>query len=474
MAPKAVLSRSGYITTLSIQARSESQTLGEALAGFAQQLLRVAESISVNGFDRTHPAKVLKRVVQLLKLVRLGLTEDSRRAGVRLARRVNQLLLNINDQHNAQGAHYTPAQAIVESDIKRLVESLRGVADGLIQLELGDAAGYKNVRHLKAARRWNGERHDVELNRLALTRSGSLIAALSSKKRLLAVYKEGQRSKLQEEIEGVELWRKTAPTVVPKLLAEHNDEHGASLLIEHLPGQTLESLVLENNVQTLDALEVLFNRLRKIWRATHTEVPTQPHFMAQLKRRLPECQHLHPDLFQAHHNLAGWHRPGLEELAESIEASEHLWQSPCSVLTHGDFNLDNILFDRSSRQVFFIDLHRSGYHDWVQDLSTLMISIYRLPNNVKHTETTYFRLQLAQYIYAAGRRFAKRHSDKHFDARLACGLARGFATSTRFIADSKKARDMVLRSRYLLETLTSLNQRKIAHYRVPVNRLYAK
>ena len=62
--------------------------------------------------------------------------------------------------------------------------------------------------------------------------------------------------------------------------------------------------------------------------------------------------------------------------------------------------------------------------------------------------------------------------DQTFELRLALGLARSFATSTRFILDKSLARAMFLRSRYLLEQVLAADLKEPALFRVPVEEVF--
>ncbi|MBU1297265.1 MAG: aminoglycoside phosphotransferase family protein, partial [Gammaproteobacteria bacterium] len=73
-----------------------------------------------------------------------------------------------------------------------------------------------------------------------------------------------------------------------------------------------------------------------------------------------------------------------------------------------------------------------------------------------------------------GRRFASRQQDVTFEVRLAAGLARSFATSTRFIFDKKLASRMHLRARYLLERLAKLSPEQAQTFTLPLKELYVE
>ena len=56
--------------------------------------------------------------------------------------------------------------------------------------------------------------------------------------------------------------------------------------------------------------------------------------------------------------------------------------------------------------------------------------------------------------------------------RLSLGLARSFATSTRFILDKSLAQAMYLRSRYLIEQVLATDPKRADRYRVPIEEIF--
>jgi aminoglycoside phosphotransferase (APT) family kinase protein len=145
-------------------------------------------------------------------------------------------------------------------------------------------------------------------------------------------------------------------------------------------------------------------------------------------------------------------------------------KAPFSVYIHGDFNVDNIIYDPLEKKVNFIDLHRSRYMDYVQDVSVFMVSNYRL--QIFDAPLRKRILMLTRDFYRFAAAFASKSGDKTFELRLALGLARSFATSTRFILDKSLARAMFLRARYLLELVLAADQKDPASFRVPVKEIF--
>jgi hypothetical protein len=79
---------------------------------------------------------------------------------------------------------------------------------------------------------------------------------------------------------------------------------------------------------------------------------------------------------------------------------------------------------------------------------------------------------LTQEFYRFAAAYAGKSGDKTFELRLALGLARSFATSTRFILDKSLAHTMFLRARYLLEQVLAADKKHLKSFRVPVREMF--
>jgi aminoglycoside phosphotransferase len=435
--------------------------------------------------------KLVKRIRRALRLVKVGVADNRRRTGIKLGRRTHKLLASYNElQAQTLQAKLTLSdeqlQASILSNVglKRLIEQLSVVAEALIKADLGQVATLQNYPHLlDSASNLNYNLKDLKVRRLALTRSGSAIAAISHKsesgKNVLAVYKEGDRIKIDEEVAGVNHWRTIDPRLAPSVLSqtgrpkngEENEQ--SSLLIEHIPGKTLEKLLLDGDKDGAQAaLNILFKTLNRTWKTTLTPEPCTAKFMLQLQKRIGDSRRVHPEFFKDEERICGYVSTSFDELVERVATQEVQWRVPFSVLTHGDFNVDNLIYDDVEQRIYFIDLHRASYFDYVQDLSVLMVSIYRL--QVLSGTTRKQMMESAKAVYRFGRRFANRQQDATFEVRLAAGLARSFATSTRFIFDKKLASRMHLRARYLLERLAKLTPEQAQTFTLPLKEIYVE
>lgn len=503
-------SRAGYVQTLreKVELRCaqmlERRKFGTsyynqvvAVRGFANALAELAagltECIEVTTLESTfsHPAadqtlKFIRHLSRSILLLKFGFYSEIRRTSIKVARRadkLSQLFEHVQEQTLKQKSTVNDAELnaaiLCNAHLKRQIKLLNKVAEALIKVDLGHVATLKNYRHLKhVSASLNYKLGDLKVKRLALTRSGSAIASLThedeSGQRVLAVYKEGDQTKIDEEVQGVKNWRKVNPKLAPDVLMQsQHDGETSALLIEHIPGKTLESLLREGKEKPLQlALKNLFKTLQQTWQETLSKEPAKAKFMGQLQKRIEDCVAVHPEYFALEQSICGLVKPSFSELVAAVGAQEIRWPAPFSVMIHGDFNVDNLIFDGVENRIYFIDLHRSSYFDYVQDLTVLMVSIYRM--QILAPKQRALMMRCAKEVYQFGLRFAKRHQDSTFELRMAAGLARSFASSTRFVLDKKLSSRMYLRARYLLEKLATLPAEKEAAFKLPLKELYSE
>jgi aminoglycoside phosphotransferase (APT) family kinase protein len=286
------------------------------------------------------------------------------------------------------------------------------------------------------------------------------------------IFKAGVKRKLKEERQGVESWHEIYPGLAPKILAFNKQGRSASLLIEHLPGITFEKILLHESADMMQtALGRITETLRSIWRETRTDTADSAGYMGQLRSRLDEVYRIHPRFRHGAEGICGHSVRSFEDLIADAARREADLPAPFSVYIHGDFNVDNILYDPDDGNINFIDLHRSRHTDYVQDVSVFMVSSYRL--QVLDALTRARILQVAEGIYDCARGFAQDSGDTTFDMRLALGLARSFASSTRFILDKSLAQGMFLRARLLLEKVLATPGQQAGKFRTPVAEVFS-
>ncbi len=174
---------------------------------------------------------------------------------------------------------------------------------------------------------------------------------------------------------------------------------------------------------------------------------------------------VHPRFRLTSGSIGGLEAPSFEELITRARKLEKKLPPPFSVLGHGDFNVDNVIFDPERKEIHFIDLHRSRLMDYVQDISVFLVSCQRLQVFEEPVRRRISHTTLRVFDFAHS--YAAESGDETFSARLALGLARSFASSTRFILDRKQAKAMFLRSRYLLERLLAADPKQLRRFSIP-------
>ncbi|MCF7971721.1 MAG: aminoglycoside phosphotransferase family protein, partial [Methylococcaceae bacterium] len=318
------------------------------------------------------------------------------------------------------------AALFVLKSIKSMGDALLKICDATLSRHLGQTISVERyyslsrcVEHLHK----NGASKNLVLDTLAETRSGSAISGVSeaNKEDIIAIFKEGKKQKLKEECQSVERWHKIYPGIAPRILSYQKQGQSAALLIEHLAGNTFENILLQGSDKLQKkSLEQLTLTLSDIWQKTQRKNPVNAQYMQQLQKRIPDVYTIHPSFQQQHAYIAGISIPAFSKLLQQAHQLEQTLAAPFSVYIHGDFNTDNIIYDSQHNKINFIDLHRSCYMDYVQDISVFMVSNYRLKAlNQKHQQRV-LQVNLAIYQFAA--EFARHHKDDTFELRLALGL----------------------------------------------------
>jgi len=315
---------------------------------------------------------------------------------------------------------------------------------------------------------------DVEFASIWGTRSGCRIGRVQERGgegdcHKEVIFKDGDTGKLRQEAANFARWESLMPGLAPHLEAFREGEKTSSMLIELLPGQTIQDLSLSGDRQLLSrAVAAQCRTAGELWEKTLTPGPRPTGYIKQLRARLPEVLAVHPGFRVKRKAIGAFPLPSLDEIVEAAEAVERTLAAPYTVLIHGDYNTNNILYDPAEDRIHYIDLHRSADADLVQDVSVYMVSNFRLPIFDKARRSVLSAVILEMRRFAAA--FAARHGDTTFDIRLALGLGRSLMTSTRFELSERFARLMFNRGVFLLQHVAA-HTGDPAEFKLPIDAL---
>ncbi|MBD2857480.1 phosphotransferase [Spongiibacter sp. KMU-158] len=504
----SLINRSGYVFNLqsrihnsALSALSSSKAEGPKLEVLrcvqiiASQLERISElarecarqwgKLELSGNLRENRfLNMLDDVRHCIDLIEPALEEKNSDSALDISRLCDELKKDYDKLHHnyieslKQSDHIEDLTnaLFIARNILQMAEVLEDISESILSSKLGQNLSFSQYPNLRDSARRLGSgkaRDSIQLEPIAETRSGSAIAGVSQGegKGYMAIFKEGQKSKVKEERLGVESWHDIYPGLAPKILSYQKRGKSAALLIEHLPGLTFEQILLHESPDLLDeALKQLSRTLKSVWQQTRQEKTSNAGFMRQLQKRRNEIYAIHPEFQHGKSAICGHAITAFDTLIEEIAQLETALPAPFSVYIHGDFNVDNIIYDPLEKRVNFIDLHRSRYMDYVQDVSVFMVSNYRL--QILDAPLRRRILKLAMDFYKQSKRYAVKNGDDSFDLRLALGLARSFATSTRFILDKSLARSMFHRARYLMELARTADLKKPSDFQLPIKEIF--
>ncbi len=366
--------------------------------------------------------------------------------------------------------------------LERMGDALLNIGEAIIFGAVGEKFKIRQYEALKetlAVSGFDAPISDVEFHSIWGTRSGCRIGkvagpakgdrdpnAVASEHGVL--FKEGNRKKLLQEKRNIERWETLMPGLPPKVLAHQEEETQASLLIEFLGGCTYQDVILGAIPEIVqNAMFLVEQTLTSVWDSTLARGPVHPEFMSQLTSRLQDVYRLHPGLESPSRNICGLRTEPLASLIERCREVEERLSAPYTVFIHGDFNINNVVYDHETQKIHFIDLHRSRQADPLQDVSVFLISNFRLPvfDNQLRSRLNW----CARRMFRFARRYGMDNGDTCFDARLSLGLARSFVSSVRFELNPKFARQMYMRGVYLLERLLAHADKPWEDYVLPEN-----
>lgn len=332
--------------------------------------------------------------------------------------------------------------------LERTGDSILNIGEAIFDIHVGEKMGivqFKNLRKGLESQDIDLSVESIDFSPIMNTRSGCRVAKITIPKqpeRPPMFYKEGLREKVKEDISGLKFWQDTFPGKTPKILWDSTRKDHTTLLLEYIDGEDLMEIMLKPRADLDKALTLFGKNASKIWQKAKRDKGQKPDFVSQLNRRKGDVESVHSTLFDLEH---------LEEMLNRARKIERGLKVPFTTMIHGDFNADNILLRLDEDKVYYVDVHRSRYGDYVQDVSVFLVSNIRIPI---FSSDVRGRLNAAnRKMYQIGSAFASKQKDGWFDARLALGLFRSLITSTRFIFDKKFSMALYDRAELVLDTL---------------------
>ncbi len=364
--------------------------------------------------------------------------------------------------------------------LERIGDSLLNIGEALLYAILGEKIKIAQFEALRKTLSKSGMGESFTKLRYETywgTRSGCNISRIKSNppndelRAQDGIFKGGIARKIRAEKENLDKWQQILPGLTPHIISFHEEGEQAAILVEFLPGLTMDEAILTCDE---DVLAAALNNLDKtfldIWSETMVQTPIQSDYTAQLLSRLDNIRAVHPNFFKRSMQISGEPIFSTLEVINQAGKIEKKLNTPFTVFTHGDCNTNNIILNQDTGTISFIDMYRSRQGDYLQDISVLLISFFRMPvfvGSVRH------RLNwIIEHIFQGAQAFAAEHRDQDFECRLALGLARSFITSTRFELNTEFAKEMFMRGQYIMEKISSLKNEELKHFKFPIDVLY--
>jgi len=460
----------------------------ESIADFCEKIVRqIAYAENHETFKHYDFKPLFTEVTEGISLVHNAVVNDDVKTAIsicKIEKTIDNLYADILDkvlQELKTGKHTQSliTTIFIAKYLERMGDSLLNIGESIISSFLGERIKIEQFEVLEKSLidiDLNPTMPDLSLKAMGETKSGCRINLVSNLNKnetaTMMIFKEGSPAKLHSEKMGVDYWNTLMPGIVPTIYGHHQQGDSSALLFEYLNGDTFEKILLNGTDEEFSkANYALKETLSSIWIKTRRDEQKPSHFIKQIRERIENVYTVHPDFSANDIFFGNITIPSFKSLLDEAEKIEKQIASPFSILTHGDFNIDNIIYDDQTNKIRLIDLNRSSIGDYIQDISVFMVSNYRLQVFDSKVRRRINQTIRSFYIFAA--LAAKEAGDKTFNIRLALGLARSLITSTRFILDNGIACDMLLRSRYLLEAVVNTDPVNYTKFKLPEDAIIA-
>ncbi|WFS63178.1 PhoU domain-containing protein [Pseudodesulfovibrio thermohalotolerans] len=365
---------------------------------------------------------------------------------------------------------------------ERVGDALLNIGEAIIFSLLGERIKIEQFEALQQTLSKSGfsdSFSDIDFSAIWGTRSGCRIGKVETRESELtpeekkqgSIYKEGSLEKIRKERESIQRWKQIFPNLVADIYGFHEDADKGSMLVEFLNGCTLDEVILSGDAELVrNALFILENTLLETWGTTMVRLPIKTNYIRQIQSRLEGVLQTHPQFWRDPKSLGSSEVASTKALLEACAKLEDELEAPFSVFIHGDFNINNVVYNHEAQQIHYIDLYRSRDFDYIQDASVFLVSNFRVPifDSAHRARLNSVIEQFYKFIL----QFAQRHDDHTVQARLAFALARSFYTSTRFELNFKFAKEMYNRSMFLLEKIHQFRGGAWERFSLPEDVLY--
>jgi phosphate uptake regulator len=425
------------------------------------------------GMDEISGALKHKSLPQTLKICRTENTLDQM-CKVRFERIMDEL-----QQGPPRPGDYITIVFIIRY-LERIGDSLLNIGEAILFAIIGEKIKIHQFQALQENLYNSGlatELSEVDFKYIWGSRSGCRIGRIENKDTAQSsqesIFKEGACKKIRREKKCLERWQKIFPGLVPKIFSYYEDKEQdtASLLLELLPGCTVDETVLTTDMDTVrNTFFILREVLEEVWTQTRIQQRVQSRYIAQIYKRLETIWQVHPQFKRRAQSIGQTAVLSTRQLLQAGAEIEKQLAAPFSVFIHGDFNANNVVYSHAEQKIHFIDVHRSTHSDYVQDISVFLVSNFRIPvfDPVLRSRLNWMTGSMFEFA----RDFARSQGDVSFEARLALALARSFYTSIRFELKTDFAKSMFLRSHYLLDRLVRHSGQNWNDFVLPTEVLY--
>ena len=344
--------------------------------------------------------------------------------------------------------------------LERLGDSILNIGETVLFMTTGERLKLHQYLHLEEMKGALGHEHDgsdVGFRQIRGGISGARVGRFSVDGKAAFIWKEGAEDKIEAEVREMKQWNRVSPGLVPDVVTHYQEDGRESFLGHFLDGVLLRDVYLTGSWDEKARVTTrLLETVREVWLSTAHNEPPPVRYVRQIRDRLTEVYGFHPELATLRRTptrVFGIEHASVADLLRRVESLEAGLTPKLSVRIHGDFNTNNIMVNAATDRIHFIDVHRSGPGDYLQDIGVFLVSLVRNPLREPRLIADVERIEAIVTEFAAG--FAARMGDTTFERRLMLSRARSFLTSVRVVTDEDFARVLYLRGIQLLERLAA-------------------